>query len=270
MANTTTTEPKQRLRELSREVGGGRNPYLFTVQVSSTKLAHNADVTDEYEQIVCYLVPHTMGRKLWQQFVGTRAPWRWRNVCPHSTPGCRATCLADSGRLGMSPAKRAMLARTALFNADESAFWQLAADEIARHRERVARNGKRLVVRVDGTSQVNVEERAPWLLDKFPDVIFQDYAKGPYVTGWSRPNRYVVSSGTERDTADSIAGRGNVVFPVDLPAGAPLPPTYMGRPVVDGDLHDLRILDPQGENVVMVRVKGHRRDRHGFIRQLVG
>lgn len=267
--------PTQQLQDFSRQVGGGRNPYLFTVQVSSAKLAHNADVTDEYEQIVCYLLPHTMGRQLWQRFVGAylgdhSASWRWRNLCPHSTPGCRATCLADSGRLGMDPAKRAMLARTALFNADESAFWRLAADEIARHRKRVARNGKRLVVRVDGTSQVNVEERAPWLLDEFPDVIFQDYAKGPYVTGWSRPNRYVVSSGTERDTADSIAGRGNVVFPVDLPPEAPLPSTYLGRPVIDGDLHDLRILDPQGENVVMVRVKGHRRDKHGFIRQLVG
>ena len=105
-----------------------------------------------------------------------------------------------------------------------------------------------------------------------PDVIFQDYLKGPYKTGWTRANRYVVSSGTERDTEVTIRNRGNVVFPVNVPKDAPLPKTFMGRTVIDGDKHDLRFLDHYnnilGPGAVLVRMKGNNKDVHGFIREV--
>ena len=263
---------KQTLIDLSEQVGGGMNPYLFTKQANSTKLSHNADVTDQYEQIICYMLPHTSARRYWLEIVGFPAPWKWLNVCPYSTPGCRGACLVDSGRLGMAPAKRAMLARTALYSKSQEKFWSLVEHEIRLHNRRVRRKGKTLVVRLDGTSQINIEEQAPWILDMHPDVIFQDYLKGPYKTGWTRANRYVVSSGTERDTEVTIRNRGNVVFPVNVPKGAPLPKTFMGRTVIDGDKHDLRFLDHYnnilGPGAVLVRMKGNNKDMHGFIREV--
>ena len=262
-------EGKQTLIDLSLQVGGGKNPYLLTRQDSSSKLSLNFQATDQFEQVICHLLPHALGKKYWAEIVGEPAPWIWRNVCPYSTPGCRSVCLAHSGRLNMGPAKRAMLARTALYCKDQGQFWQLIDHEIGVHNRRVRRSCKTLVVRLDGTSQINIEEQAPWILDKHSNVIFQDYLKGPYKTGWTRPNRYVVSSATERDTADSIVGRGNVVFPVNVPKGEPLPDMFMGRPVIDGDKHDLRLMDQQGENAVLVRVKGHRRENYGFIREVV-
>jgi hypothetical protein len=168
----------------------------------------------------------------------------------------------------MAPAKRAMLARSALYSKSQEKFWSLAEHEIRLHNRRVRAQGKTLVVRLDGTSQINIEEQAPWILDMHPDVIFQDYLKGPYKTGWTRANRYVVSSGTERDTEVTIRNRGNVVFPVNVPKDAPLPKTFMGRPVVDGDKHDLRFLDPQRSRAVLVRMKGNNKDTHGFIREV--
>lgn len=266
---------KQTLIDLSEQVGGGMNPYLFTKQANSTKLSHNADVTDQYEQIICYMLPHTSARRYWLEIIGKPAPWKWLNVCPYSTPGCRGACLVDSGRLGMAPAKRAMLARTALYCMSHQEahpavgkFWSLAEHEIRLHNRRVRAEGKTLVVRLDGTSQINIEEQAPWILDMHPDVIFQDYLKGPYKTGWTRANRYVVSSGTERDTEVTIRNRGNVVFPVNVPKDAPLPPRFMGRLVTDGDKHDLRFLDPQRSRAVLVRMKGNNKDMHGFIREV--
>jgi hypothetical protein len=82
-----------------------------------------------------------------------------------------------------------------------------------------------------------------------------------------------VSSGTERDTEVTIWNRGNVVFPVNVPKDAPLPKTFMGRPVVDGDKHDLRFLDPHMPAnrrgfAVLVRMKGNNKDTHGFIREV--
>jgi len=263
---------KQTLIDLSEQVGGGMNPYLFTKQANSAKLSHNADVTDQYEQIICYMLPHTSARRYWLEFVGKPAPWKWLNVCPYSTPGCRGACLVDSGHLAHSPAKRAMLARTALYSKNQEMFWSLVEHEIRLHNRRVRRKGKTLVVRLDGTSQINIEEQAPWILDMHPDVIFQDYLKGPYKTGWTRANRYVVSSGTERDTEVTIRNRGNVVFPVNVPKGAPLPKTFMGRTVIDGDKHDLRFLDHYnnilGPGAVLVRMKGNNKDVHGFIREV--
>lgn len=260
--------PIDALKEMSEIVGGGTGPYLFTRQDSSAKLSHNADITDQYEQIVCYMLPHTSARRYWLEIVGSPAPWKWRNICPHSTPGCRACCLVDSGRLGLAPAKRAMLARTALYNKSPEVFWQLVDIEIARNKKRVQRSDKRLVVRLDGTSQINIEEQAPELIEKHQDVIFQDYLKGPYKTGWTTPNRYVVSSGTERDSALTIRNRGNVVFPVNIARGKPLPTEFLGRQVVDGDKHDLRFLDDQQSVAVLVRVKGRQTDNHGFIRSV--
>jgi hypothetical protein len=44
-----------------------------------------------------------------------------------------------------------------------------------------------------------------------------------------------------------------------------LPETYLGRPVIDGDEHDLRFLDPSGV-VVGLRAKGKaRKQRGGFV-----
>jgi hypothetical protein len=78
-----------------------------------------------------------------------------------------------------------------------------------------------------------------------------------------------VRSITERD-GPNPEHDGNYVVPVDLPRGAPLPKRYMGRPVIDGDVHDLRCADRQGQYAVLVRVKertdGERPDTRGFIR----
>jgi len=256
------------LNEYSKQVGGGATPYLFTRQEDSAKLAHNADVTDYYEQVVCYMLPHTMGRKVWLEAVGTPAPWKWRNICPYSTPGCRGACLVHSGRLGKDQAKRAMLARTALYNVHPKLFWEQVRHEIAVHQKRVEKKGKRLVVRLDGTSQINIWETAPEIVEHFEGVIFQDYVKGPYKTEWVAPNRYQVASGTERDTEVTIKKRGNVVFPVDVKKDDPLPKRFLGRRTIDGDKHDLRFFDGQGDYAVLVRAKGTKRDTHGFIRAI--
>ena len=123
------------------------------------------------------------------------------------------------------------------------------------------------MVRINGTSDIDVPE---WLTDAHADVEFQDYTKRPIArSGKVRPNYYLVRSITERD-GPNPEHVGNFVVPVDLPRGAPLPKRYMGRRVIDGDVHDLRCADRQGQYAVLVRVKkrtdGVRADTHGFIR----
>ena len=103
-----------------------------------------------------------------------------------------------------------------------------------------------------------------------PEILRECHTKRQIArSGWVRPNYYVVRSITERD-GPNPEHDGNYVVPVDLPRGAPLPKRYMGRRVIDGDVHDLRCADRQGQFAVLVRVKkrtdGVHADTHGFIR----
>lgn len=275
-------------------VGGGQKPYMFTKQAQSAKTAHNAEWTDKLEQIVMYLPQANRGRELFSQFASPALVRMWddakcshRNVCSHSTPGCRAACLGNSGHLGISGgcASRAMLARYVMLRMFPCDFWLLVDYEIGLAKKRVARCGKTLVCRINGTSDLDVVTEAyvgdESILSRHPDVMFQDYTKRPLVrSGWrtTAPNYYLVRSATERDDRAMFdEHEGNIVVPVNLPRGAALPATFMGRPVIDGDVHDLRCADtPRGDRgnyAVLVRVKkrtdGKRLDTHGFIREVV-
>jgi len=55
-------------------------------------------------------------------------------------------------------------------------------------------------------------------------------------------------------------------FNVAVVFGSGLPETYLGYPVIDGDKHDLRFLDPKGV-IVGLSPKGNRakRDESGFV-----
>lgn len=54
---------------------------------------------------------------------------------------------------------------------------------------------------------------------------------------------------------------------VAIPFHGTMPQTWHGYPVVDGDDHDLRFLDPQGGYVVGLSPKGlkAKRDERGFV-----
>lgn len=253
---------RRRFAAISKECGGSGTPYLFTIQSHSAKLVHNEDVSTVLEQIVLYMLPHRLNGIV--------------NVCRWSTKGCRAVCLHTSGRLGLPPADRAKLARTLMFARHPESFMVLVLDEIERHRKRCAAKGRTLVVRLNGTSDIPYEQLLPEMFWYFEDVLFQDYTKdGANGRGFERdvswiPNYYTVLSATE-NTPDSVFAThvGNVVVPVHVRRGAPLPKRFAGRRVIDGDEHDLRLIDKQGKFAVLVRAKGDGvGDVSGFVRSV--
>jgi hypothetical protein len=107
-------------------------------------------------------------------------------------------------------------------------------------------------------------------MERHPDLTFYDYTKNPrrmeaYLAG-DMPENYKLTfsrSETNEDLADKFVRRGgNVAVVFTTPKGDTLPKTYLGRPVIDGDEHDLRFLDPSGV-VVGLRAKGRARKQHG-------
>jgi hypothetical protein len=98
---------------------------------------------------------------------------------------------------------------------------------------------------------------------RHPDLTFYDYTKNPermyrYLSG-EMPKNYKLTfsrSESNEDAATAVTRLGgNVAAVFTTKKGRDLPDTYLGAPVIDGDTHDLRFLDPSGV-VVGLRAKG--------------
>jgi hypothetical protein len=150
--------------------------------------------------------------------------------------------------------------------AHPEAFYSLVGFEIDKA---TVLHGSDLRVRLNTFSDIAHENVAPWLLDNRPGVRFYDYTKG-----WDRnpPDNYRLTlSASERTTVDQItAAVGNgrnvaVVFPQSRVT--PLPKTWHGLRVIDGDKTDNRADDPTGV-VVGLRAKGSmRNEKKGMVKK---
>lgn len=109
----------------------------------------------------------------------------------------------------------------------------------------------------------------------FPDLQFYDYTKWPLRLRGERPgdplppNYQLTFALSENNVAlvrQALCRGANIATVSSVPKGRPLPERFMSRAVIDGDLHDLRFLDPAGD-VVGLRSKGRgKKDTSGFVR----
>jgi len=98
---------------------------------------------------------------------------------------------------------------------------------------------------------------------------FYDYTKNirralAYAAGQYPANYHLTFSRSESN-ADDVARALLAGVNVAVVFRKALPATWGGRPVIDGDAHDLRFLDPRGV-IVGLRAKGRaKRDVSGFV-----
>jgi hypothetical protein len=132
--------------------------------------------------------------------------------------------------------------------------------DIATLAAKVAREGwQKLVIRLDGTSDLGL---AAHFAPLFPSVQFVDYTKvikraRAQYDDPAHPANWSITFSASEVTSDNLL-RGlldngvnvSVVF-----AGKTLPFQHIGWPVIDGDVTDLRHLDPKGV-IVGLRMKG--------------
>ena len=205
-------------------------------------------------------------------------------VCASASAGCRAGCLHFAGRAGIvgrgqddNAIIRARVARTQWYFLDRPAFLAQLVREVEAAIRCAERASMRAAIRLNLTSDV-MWERVPVvrggvehknIMSAFPDVMFYDYTKHVSRMFAPRPANYVLTfSRSEANGGDAlrIARAGhNVAVVFDLPKGASLPSHWHGIPVIDGDMHDARFLDPRGV-VVGLRVKGRGASRQAAVR----
>jgi hypothetical protein len=103
----------------------------------------------------------------------------------------------------------------------------------------------------------------------FPEVTFYDYTKILGRKIKMVPNyslTFSAADGNDADVYTAIQQGYNVATVFGLKKTEPMPDSYMGRPVFNGDESDLRFLDPKGV-VVGLYAKGKaKKDTTGFVK----
>lgn len=202
---------------------------------------------------IMYLAPYTLS--------GT-------NVCAMAEmAGCHDGCLNTAGRGKMSSVQQARVRKTLFWQEDPEAFLALLREDIARLVRKAEREDKTPMIRLNGTSDILWERKAPSLFDEFAGVQFYDYTKIP--TRANLPSNYHLtfsySEANERYREFYRPARDNGMNIAVVFREPTFPERFLGMPVVDGDESDIRPFDPDGV-VVGLKAKGSaKHDTSGFV-----
>ena len=176
-----------------------------------------------------------------------------KEVCKGASKGCRQVCLTNTGRMRMASAVNARKERTRKYFEQRELFMMQLKGEIAEQLAKAERQGKKLAVRLNGTSDIDWTE----IYEAFPMVQFYEYTKRVDLVKKlnSRDNVHVTFSKHEKHTPKQIkkvmdSGNNIAVVFIDTP-----PSEYLGYEVVNGDKHDRRFEDRQGK-IIGLKLKG--------------
>lgn len=179
-------------------------------------------------------------------------------VCPFSTPECRKGCLATSGRAkmelrgGIDKIKNARILKTRLFFEQRDFFMDWLIAEIKAQFNLATKKNMGFVVRLNGTSDIdwqNIIHNGKNIFEHFPNIQFYDYTK-EYGKFKNIPQNYHLTlSYTGRNWDDCVKvlnNCGNVAMVFNIPDNKPLPTTFAGYDIIDGDITDMRVKDARG------------------------
>jgi hypothetical protein len=221
------------------------------------------------------------------------------NVCPMATKGCASACLNTAGRGGMfagcktadltgsemverirnglleNRIQAARLRRTKMVAENRKDFMAQLVTEI-RNFVRLAKKSELTpVIRLNGTSDLRWEiykltvDSVEYdnIMSVFSDIQFYDYTKIPNRRNLPANYHLTFSLAEDNDVfaLSAIQNGMNVAVVFRTPN---FPTEFMGLPVVDGDISDLRFLDRSG-SVVGLKAKGKaKKDTSGFVREV--
>jgi hypothetical protein len=202
------------------------------------------------------------------------------NTCAKATVGCKKACLNTAGRGGMfkkgettNVIQQARIRKTKLFFENRAEFMTLLVKDIQLAIKQSAKKNLIPVFRLNGTSDLAWEKYDVIdnknIFEVFPNVQFYDYTKILGRKVRDIPNYHLTFSaadGNDADVLSAIKQKYNVATVFGIKKSQPMPETYEGMPVFNGDESDLRFLDPKGV-VVGLYAKGKaKKDTSGFVK----
>lgn len=220
------------------------------------------------------------------------------NLCSHASVQCIAMCLGThSGQAAMvsdlehgtNATRESRKLKARLFMKGRAAYMNEMARAIMRIAIKARRNNLTPCIRLNGSTDIawervrfdlepsTIAKLAPMtgklrrtngvtLPELFHWIQFVDYTKNPNRMGKVPANldltlSYAVNN--SQACVDALMAGHNVAM---IFHGG-LPESFAGFPVIDGDKHDLRHLDPKGGFIVGLSPKGRtaKRDTSGFV-----
>jgi hypothetical protein len=214
------------------------------------------DAKGEYLTAILYMAPHKQNNS------GV-------NLCPKATEGCAKACLYTAGRGRFDTVKKARIRKADWFISDRESFVKQLTHELLLFSAKARKQGLKPAVRLNGTTDIQWERYINMGL--FPEITFYDYTKWEpkaRLKACNTANYHLTYSKTE-DTSDAyIQGLTSHGYNVAVVFSGPLPKTYLGIPVINGDEDDMRFLDPKGV-IVGLSAKGDaKKDTSGFVIQV--
>jgi hypothetical protein len=205
-------------------------------------------------------------------------------TCAKRTAGCTAACLNLAGRGGMfkkgentNVIQQARIRKTKMFFENRVEFMATLVKDIELGIKQSSRLKLVPVFRLNGTSDLAFEKYEVVrngqlfrnIFTAFPEVTFYDYTKilGRKVA--EIPNyslTFSAADGNDNDVAKAITQGYNVATVFGIKKTLPMPETYMGIPVFNGDESDLRFLDPKGVIVGLYAKGKAKKDETGFVK----
>lgn len=192
-----------------------------------------------------------------------------KQFCPHRSAGCEAACLDESGMGIFSNVQAARLAKSRFFIDKRTEFLATLNKELHNAQKWGERNNTPVAVRPNVLSDLLWENLID--MEKFSAIQFYDYTPNldrmvAFLEG-KMPKNYHLTFSRKEDNQHKVhavlALGGNVAVVFNE-----LPATYLGKQVVDGDVSDLRFLDPKNV-IVGLRAKGKaKKDTSGFVVQV--
>lgn len=184
-----------------------------------------------------------------------------KDTCPWATKGCKRACLTYSGRGRMAPIQDARKRRTEMLFKHPRIFHDLLERDLVK-LDRVAMGHKMIpACRLNATSDLDHTNT----IAAYPTIRFYDYTKSyeRYLSWLLEPDcspinyhlTFSYSETTSDDTIEYLLSRGGTVaVPFNIGRHDTMITRWQGFPVIDGDTHDARFIDPRSV-VVGLRVK---------------
>jgi hypothetical protein len=200
------------------------------------------------------------------------------NLCANAViAGCVKPCLFVAGRGAMNSVMLSRLRKTLYFNQFRDQFMEQLQDEIKAENAKAKRKGYKLIVRLNGTSDIRWENIRNWgnstIFDIFSDVQFYDYTKlsnrknvpanYDLTFSYSGLPAYApfVAKAVAKGERIAVVFRNRAIVEQMLANGE----TFLGLPLVDGDNTDIRHLDPKNTIVALYAKGKAKRDTSGFV-----
>jgi hypothetical protein len=209
--------------------------FVLTQPKANAKLSKESERTDGYAIYSLFLAPANLSGF---------------EMCLWRTEDCTKMCLNCAGKGSLTSVQQARIRKTERLMQYPVGFFNNLILEMLKASNKHYGSPITPVMRLNGTSDLPWDQICPELFDHFGSVgwRFYDYTKSfqrARMQPWD--NTFSFSGHNWKDCETLLqSGKARVAVVFDTKRGQPLPSSYRGYEVIDGDKDDLRFLDPKG------------------------